>query len=438
MPQPIQPIPTFVINLQSRTDRKASVLEEFDSRSEFSLEIVDAIYWDPGSTGLWKTIKQIISIAKEIGHEFILICEDDHTFTENYSHEILLKCLNSPYNPDVLVGGVSSVQSIFPVSDNLIWIEKFSGAQFLIVYKRFYDTILNAIFQSYDQADHKISGLSDRIYLIYPFISTQKDFGYSDITSLNNKPGRVPELFINTDSAIRYILERQGYYQFPARSYPDIDTDGFVMPVYIINLAERQDRLAHIMQQFSGRDEFEVHFFEAVREKIGAVGLWKSIREIVKIAQNQDDDVIIICEDDHEFSGDYSKETLFRNIIEAHYQGADVLSGGTSGGFGHALQVGNFRFWVNHFLSTQFIVLFRKFFSKILEAEFDESVTADNFISELTSNKMVMFPFISTQKDFGYSDITAEHVASPEIVPKMFLQSAKRLSKIQSAVMRHL
>ena len=147
---------------------------------------------------------------------------------------------------------------------------------------------------------------------------------------------------------------------------------------------------------------------DACKHDIGALGLWLTIRKIIRLALKNDEDVIIICEDDHEFTKDYHKDTFIQNIIEANEQGADYLSGGT-GGFYLAIPISKQRFWVNPCSSTQFIVIYKKFFEKILNEPFDDHVIADILLSEITSHKMVVYPFISKQKDFGYSDVTLIH-----------------------------
>ena len=154
------------------------------------------------------------------------------------------------------------------------------------------------------------------------------------------------------------------------------------------------------------RKEFEVTIVEAVEHEIGAIGLWHTIRKIVQMAVANADDVIIICKDDHEFSDSYSKEFLIQNIIEAHYQGADILCG-TTANFNQAVLLTPNRLWIDSFVSTQFIILYKKFFIKILEEPFD-NVNPDKLLSELTSNKMTLFPFISGQKDFGYCDTSTK------------------------------
>lgn len=182
--------------------------------------------------------------------------------------------------------------------------------------------------------------------------------------------------------------------------------DTITIPTYIINLKYRPSRLAHILTQFDGKPEFDVHVIKACEHKIGAVGLWQSILKAVQIAKDNEDDVMIIVEDDHTFTEHYTRDFLIKNILEAARQGTDILLGGIGGGFSHAVPITKYRYWINHFWCTQFLVVYNKFFQQILDADFEEKDTADDFLSELTSNKMVLYPFISIQQDFGYSDVT--------------------------------
>lgn len=177
------------------------------------------------------------------------------------------------------------------------------------------------------------------------------------------------------------------------------------IPTYVINLKERTERLEHIRQQFANKPEFDVHIVEACEHSIGAVGLWNSIVKVINMAIENEDDVIIVCEDDHTFTKHYNRDYLIANILEAAAQGAELLSGGI-GGFSNAVPITKNRYWIDSFWCTQFIVLYRPFFQKILEVPFGDTDTADGIMSELTSNKMVLYPFISIQNDFGYSDVT--------------------------------
>ena len=178
------------------------------------------------------------------------------------------------------------------------------------------------------------------------------------------------------------------------------------IPVYVINLENRTDRLQHIKGQFNGKTEFELNIIKACKHENGALGLWLSITNVIKLALEKEEDVIIICEDDHQFTESYSCKMLIDSIIEADQHGANILIGGI-GGYKNAVPLANALCWVDNFWSTQFLVIYKRFFHKILDEPFTEvHDTADGKFSEMTSNKMVIFPFISVQKDFGYSDIS--------------------------------
>jgi GR25 family glycosyltransferase involved in LPS biosynthesis len=393
-----------------------------------------------GAKSLWLTILEIVGRQKYNSNEYVLICEDDHQFTDNYSKNTLFKCIEEAKEKgaDILLGGVSSVHSLFKVSDKLVWIEGYTGNQFLIIFRKFFQAILAADFNDNDAADCKLSSLASNQFLIFPFISIQKEFGYSDVTFRNNEEGRVTQLFTESSKTIEYLLAGEIFYKHtlhkPTVSSVVKEYSDLVIPTYVINLAERTDRLKHIQEQFRDRTEFDVTYIDACFHEIGALGLWNSVREIIRLGIDNDDDVLAIVEDDHIFTEHYSRELLIRNIIEAHSQGVDILSGGINNGFSHANVVSKNRFWINHFHGTQFVIIYRKLFKKILDEPFDFLVTTDDILSKLTSNKMVFFPFISQQNYFGYSDVSRGWVyASQDQFAPGFLNATCRLSKISEA-----
>lgn len=213
-----------------------------------------------------------------------------------------------------------------------------------------------------------------------------------------------------------------------------ISTNQFFIPVYTFNLKSRTDRLEHLQQQFKNKPEFKVTFVDAVKHDIGAVGLWKSICKAVRIAQERNEDIIILCEDDHEFTHYYNPDYLFSNIIEAYAQGAELLNGGI-GGFGTAVPIATNRSCVDWFWCTQFIIIFAPLFPKILNYNFKTGDTADGVLSLITNSPQVMFPPISTQKDFGYSDIIQRR---PMFQNKIFKSCNERLTNIHGVYQKYL
>ena len=206
-------------------------------------------------------------------------------------------------------------------------------------------------------------------------------------------------------------------------------TNNFFLPVYAINLKERTERRAHIEEQFRDKTEFELIWIDAVSHPIGGAGLWQSMVNAVKMAMERNDDIMIICEDDHEFTPTYSKEYLFSSVAAAYEQGAELLSGGI-GGFGVAVPVAPHRYWVDWLWCIQFIVVYKPLFQKILDYDFKDTDTTDGVLSAIAKDKMVMYPFISIQRDFGYSDVTAHNDENKGLITNFFRQADYKMGMV--------
>lgn len=205
----------------------------------------------------------------------------------------------------------------------------------------------------------------------------------------------------------------------------------FFIPTYIINLETRKERRKHIYEEFRNKNEFKIEIVNAVKDEIGAVGLWKSIIKIIKIAQLAKDEIILICEDDHMFTENYDKNYLFYNIAKAEKKNVELLMGGVSG-FGMAVPVSHNLYWIDWYWGNQFIIIFKSFFETILNFEFKNTDQADIVLSNLTSRKMVLYPFVSIQKNFGYSDVTDRNNNNPALINNMFIKSNYKLQHIHN------
>lgn len=209
-----QPFETYIINLRKRHERRKHVEGEFRCREEFKYQIVDAIEYKIGAIGLWLTIKHILlDLASE--KDYIIICEDDHTFTEHYRSELLIKAVEEAqeYSIDVLLGGVSWFKDALQISSDLFWVEKFTGFQFAVIFKQFYQTLLDAPFGYDDVADLTISKLSSKILVVHPFFSVQREFGYSDVTIKNADAGHVGKLFAESSDQFSRLKHVASFYQ---------------------------------------------------------------------------------------------------------------------------------------------------------------------------------------------------------------------------------
>lgn len=407
------PISVYVANLLRRTDRRESVEAQFAGRNEFELTIVPAVERENGAWGVWQTFYGIVERENKRQSNYFIFCEDDHVFTEYYSAEVLRTCIDeaSALGADILSGGMSWLRQPVQVLPHLFKVEAFNGMQFTVVFRRFYATILSYKTEKGFVLDKHLSGLSDRIFVIFPFVSVQRDFGYSDATTRNNARGRVPMLF---DNVSRWLQRLSNVYDFYKRNVEHVlqtrcgEFSDAILPTSIIHLPERKKRLESITEEFSGRSEFDVHVMGARRHKKGAVGLWQSMCAIVRQAEENNEELVLICEDDHVFTSHYEKKRFLQQVWTAGMLGTDILIGGV-GGFGDMVPVCNGLYWVDWFWCTQFIVVFRRAYFKILEAVFEEGDTADEFLSHLLPNKLAIVPFISVQKEFGYSDVTASN-----------------------------
>lgn len=207
-------IPTFVINLKKRPDRKKHVLNQFADKPEFDVKLVNAIEHDNGSLGLWMTISHIVRDLIDPGDEYFLLVEDDHVFTNCYDQQIFFD--NIAYakslDADVLLGGVSWFDSVVPISRNLFWVDSFNATQFVLVYKSFYNRLIENLDTYSDPADINISKISDKKFIFHPFISIQKEFGYSDATSFNGEQGYITQIFSHSTKRLKSLNKVLDFY----------------------------------------------------------------------------------------------------------------------------------------------------------------------------------------------------------------------------------
>lgn len=422
-----QPIPTFIVSSEIKPN-KENVLNAFSGKNEFDLHFTKP-YDISDTNGLWQIIQHITLVASDRDYDYFLLCNSDHQFTEHYSKENLLSCINEAerLGSNLLLGDVQSFSSAIRVSKGIFWVENFEGSSFMIIFRSFFREIL--------ADNHKVFTLSSCKFFIYPFVSYSSNPERSD-TEFNKA-----EIKIKSNN--HEVSQQVELLDYISKFYEDLSDDSecnqiiesldkVVIPTFIINLSERTERLKHIKLQFENRNEFDVQIIEATKHPKGTVGLWKTIRKIVKKAIDNEDDIIIICEDDHEFTSDYSKSYMLENIIQAYFQQTEMLLGGICG-LKRALPISNNRVWVNYSHCLQFTILYRPVFQKILDEPYNDDVIPDILLSDLVANKMVLYPFISTQKYFGYSDVSQGNNDDKEMVVRNFAWASNELKKIYKA-----
>lgn len=204
------------INLEQSTDRRTHIINQFCDKPEFSLCVVDAKVNERDAIGLGKTIIQIVNEEFMKGSDFFILCEDEHTFTEEYSFELLFECINQAkaVGADLLAGGYSWFGNAVQISKNLFWVDKFNGMKFTVIFQKFYQPILDTNLRENITIELSLSNITEHKFVIYPYISTQKGLGYSDVTLKNTKEEYVDEIYRDSMARLK-ILNKVKKNYFP-------------------------------------------------------------------------------------------------------------------------------------------------------------------------------------------------------------------------------
>ena len=148
---------------------------------------------------------------------------------------------------------------------------------------------------------------------------------------------------------------------------------------------------------FHEHKEFDLRF-------VVAHDRWTDFRNIIQhVYQQQEDDVVIICYDDHRFTSDYQVEPFVKQILMCANLGTQLLLGGC-GGCANLVPVRHGLYWVDRFEHSSFYAVFRHAFQPILEALPEEGACLEENLSAILANKMLISPFVSkTASDKGYA-----------------------------------
>jgi hypothetical protein len=396
-------LPVYIINLIKRHDRKAHCVYEFDHKEEFMVRFVSAFEEDIGAKGLWKTIVQILKNAENEDDDPIIICEDDHQFTEQYNSFKFYQSIQiAKYlKADVVLGGVSYFSNAFEVTKNLFWVESFSGAQFMVIYKKFFKTIIEASFTDFDTADARISQLSNHIFTIFPFISTQRDFGYSDVTASNNNHGRIDNLFRASKEKFHLIQNIETYYQKIIAKYcydlKNVESS-FCVPLYVLDSVSQAEK-KYLMSHFQGREEFKINFLTPLESTFERN---VTIKKILEDSLRTSEDIVIFCKKDIVLADIYKKDLFINAILKAYFLGSEILLAGVRS-FGTVIPIDDNFLWVGSFSAAPAIILFKPVFSKIIH-DLAQEESLEYFLSENIVNKIIIFPFLFDFKTVEVND----------------------------------
>lgn len=139
-------------------------------------------------------------------------------------------------------------------------------------------------------------------------------------------------------------------------------------------------------EYFSKKKEFRIHWIKSTSPSPNINQ--KNLNSILTRSIQEEDDVIIICFDNYRFKRNYSKYSLFKYILIAKFYQADILFGNGSE-MDYMCKIQDELYWVNNIKKSNFIVLYRKFFNKILDINLLNSKSFPETISALSHDKLM-------------------------------------------------
>ena len=183
----IHPIRVYCPNLVNRPERRRHIESEFNDKPEFALSIIPAIEDNEnGANGLYQTFINIMNkeIQEPSENGFFIFAEDDHKFMPSYSFEYLLHSIAvaDELEAYLLVGGPTFFHIPIQCTPDLFWVKGFNGTQFTVVFHRIFKLYQAIINNERRILDVSLSEICDKTFVMYPPVSYQKDFGYSDAT----------------------------------------------------------------------------------------------------------------------------------------------------------------------------------------------------------------------------------------------------------------
>jgi len=117
------------------------------------------------------------------------------------------------------------------------------------------------------------------------------------------------------------------------------------------------------------------------------------LKQIIQDAQKNDEGLIAICSPDFSLSYTFEKKCFFRNIFKCYSLGCDLLYGSLNT-TEQIMPIGDHLFWLKSSGSTKCVIIFKSLYKTILDYNIEEDISWETVISNISNNKMVIYPFI--------------------------------------------
>lgn len=143
---------------------------QFDRKNEF---LLNNSYPDVCHLS-WPVLRMLTLKAKKENNDLMILCSTDHRFSNNYTADYLRMCIAEAEKKgaDVLLGAVNWFESAIQIDHHIFWLDKFSGIQFIILFRKFYDTLVGIDNEGIGlEPEYLLSSATANKFLMYPFIS---------------------------------------------------------------------------------------------------------------------------------------------------------------------------------------------------------------------------------------------------------------------------
>ncbi|GEM_PF-6416761 len=168
-------IPVYGLTL-SDASNISDFINQFHGKTEFDLTIIAT-----SITDFWNAVQDCVRKSMKDGDELIIICSERHSFTKDYHRDIFFKdtIRTQGMGCDILLIGTNGFNHAVPISDTLFWIDKFENAEFIVIYRKLFNKILENHI-THPTISNCLSHLASNIICTTPFMSL-----YSRKTSLD-------------------------------------------------------------------------------------------------------------------------------------------------------------------------------------------------------------------------------------------------------------
>ncbi len=148
-----------------------------------------------------------------------------------------------------------------------------------------------------------------------------------------------------------------------------------------------------VKKQFEGKS-----LFKTEKLSFPSLSRWSLFRCAVELSETRgDDDVIVICFNNHCFTDSFDERLFLNTVVEASQRGGQLLLGGCQT-MGNLVPVSQSLFWLDITSGASFYVVYRSAYEKILSIRVDDD-DLDKIITQYVPNKFLICPVVSQSSE---------------------------------------